>query len=146
MKPFLVITKRTLAVVVAVMIIALLVLSRVFAVRETRLDGSTNQKRVLYLQSLGLAVEDSDVSQREIVIPDNFNELYKEYNSLQKKAGFNLSQYKNKTATLYTFPIGNGKEQAHLIVYKGEIIGGDIENINVNGGMKPLKKEKMYEY
>lgn len=138
MKPFFIITKKTMAVIIAVIIIALLVLSRVFSVEALRLDGSTNSKRIVYLKSLGLQVDDSDASSKEIVIPQTFDEVYKEYNSLQKKAGFDLSHFKNKKAVLYTYWLEDRKAQVHLIVYNNEIIGGDISDINVNGLMKPL--------
>lgn len=140
MKPFLIITKKTLAVVLAVIIIAVLVLSRIFFVEQGGIDGSTNQKRVIYMNSLGLQVDDSAVEAKEIVIPRNFDEVYKEYNSLQKKAGFDLSRFKNKKATLYTYWQHGKKSQIHLIIYNGEIIGGDVADINVNGNMKPLIK------
>lgn len=140
MKPFVIITKKTLAIIIAGIIIFLLILSRVFAVSSKSVDGSTNHNRVMYLESLGLMVDDSNVSFREIVIPETFNEIYKEYNSLQKEAGFNLAYFKNRTATLYTYDLYNKQEQAHLIVYKNEIIGGDIADMNVNGGMRPLVK------
>lgn len=140
MKPFLIITKKTLAIIIAVIIIFLLIISRVFAVSSAGIDGSTNHNRVIYLESLGLSVDDSNVSSRKIMIPERFDEIYKEYNSLQKKAGFNLIYYKNKAATLYTYCLSNKREQAHLIVYKSEIIGGDIADINVTGGMRPLVK------
>lgn len=140
MKPFFIITKKTLAVILATLIIALLILSRVFSVNAMKIDGSTNSKRVSYLKSLGLSVDDSDVSSKEIVIPQTFDEVYKEYNALQIKSGFNLAHFKNKTATLYTYWLPDRNAQVHLIIYDNEIIGGDIADINVNGGMKPLAK------
>ena len=140
MKPFIIITKKTLAVIISAIIIFLLIISRVFATSSAGIDGSTNYNRVAYLESLGILVDDSDVSSKEIVIPETFNNIYKEYNTLQKKAGFNLIPYKNKTATLYTYRLSNKEEQARLIVYKNQIIGGDIADINVNGSMKPLVK------
>lgn len=140
MKPFVIITKKTLAIIIAVIIIFLLILSRVFAVSSAGIDGSTNNNRVMYLESLGLMVDDSNVSSKEIIVPETFDEIYKEYNSLQKKAGFNLIYFKNKKVTLYTYDLCNKQEQAHLIVYKNEIIGGDIADMNVNGGMRPLVK------
>lgn len=140
MKPFLIITKKTLAVILAAIIIAVLVFSRIFFVEQVGIDGSTNQKRVVYMNSLGLQIDDSEVEAKEIVIPRNFDAVYKEYNLLQKKAGFDLSRFKNKAATLYTYWQHGKESQIHLIIYKGEIIGGDVADINVNGSMKPLIK------
>ncbi len=139
MKPYFLITKKTVVAVMAAVIIFLLILSRVFWVEGLKIDGSTNQKRVSYIKSLGFQVDDGNVTSKEIVIPQTFDEVYKEYNILQKKAGFDLSQFKNRTAALYTYPVSDGKKEIHLIIYNNEIIGGDIADINVNGSMKPLK-------
>ena len=57
-----------------------------------------------------------------------------------KKAGFDLAPFKGKNATVYTYSIsGDTKNQVHLIVCEGIVIGGDIASVNFNGEMKPLK-------
>lgn len=127
MKPFFIITKKTLAVVLAAVIIFFMILSSVFSVKNTRIDGSTNQKRVEYIKSLGLEPDDSKVTFKETVIPQRFNETYKQYNSLQKKSGFDLSKYKSKNVTVYTYPLVNASRDVHIIVYNGIVIGVDVD-------------------
>ena len=100
-------------------------------------DGSTNQNRVEYLESIGISAKELNVFSKEITIPQEFSDVYNNYNKLQNKAGFDLSEYKGKKATLYTYPM-YGTTEIHVIVHNGVIIGGDIASVEFGGEMKPL--------
>ena len=103
MKLFLILSKRNLAVVLALCIILLLVISQAFSAKAKVINGSTNKIRTDYLKSIGINADDSNAFSKDIIIPASFDEVYKEYNSLQKKAGFDLSPYKGESATVYTY-------------------------------------------
>ena len=139
MKFFITLSRKSLALVLAAVIIALIFTLRIFSEKTQFIDGSTNELRVNYLKSLKYAVDDSDVSSKEITIPQNFNDVYNEYNSLQKKSGFDLSKHKGKKATVYTYDISGSDRQIHIIVSDGKIIGGDVADIKINGEMDPIK-------
>lgn len=140
MKLFLILSKRNLALILALCVISLLVISQVFSAKAMRINGSTNEIRTDYLKSIGIDADDSNVFSKDIIIPANFDEVYSEYNSLQKKAGFDLSPYKGKSATVYTYKLsGVDETEIHLIVCEGNIIGGDIASVKLDGEMKPLK-------
>ena len=79
------------------------------------------------------------VSSKEITIPQEFEDIYNKYNALQQEAGFDLSEFKGKKATLYTYPL-YGTTEVHIIVCDGIIIGGDIADIRFGCEMKPLVK------
>ena len=94
----------------------------------------------LFLSSLGYEVSES-CTEKTFTIPIEFDMVYNGYNEIQKDAGFDLSPYKGRTCTMYTYEIYNhpfGKCNANIIVYKGEIIGGDISSINLDGFMTGL--------
>lgn len=139
MKIFITLSKRSIAVILASVIIALLLTAQVFSAKIQRIDGSTNALRVEYLKSLKLDTDDTNVQSKEITIPQSFSDVYKEYNSLQKKAGFDLSKYKGKSATVYTYDVSGSERQIHLIVCDGNVIGGDIADIKIDGEMRPLR-------
>lgn len=104
-----------------------------------KIDGSTNAIRVSYLERLGYSVEDTNMSYKQITIPQEFSDVYLKYNDIQKKAGFDLQNYKGKKATVYTYPIQHDENvNVTLIVCDGVIIGGDIAETLVSGEMKPL--------
>ncbi len=139
MKPFFVVTKKSIVVALAVAIIFIMILSSVFSVKSIRIDGSTNQKRVEYIKSLGFELDDTNVTFKETVIPQRFDETYKQYNSLQKKSGFDLTKYRSKKVTVYTYPLASDDREAHIIIYNGVVIGGDITDTKADGNIQPIK-------
>lgn len=110
---------------------------------KNEIKCDTNELRVNYLASLGWQVDKSPYETQEIVIPATFNSVYSNYNSLQKKRGFDLSSYKGKTATRYSYNIINHtdksqKVRANLIILDSRLVGGDISSTALNGFMKSL--------
>ena len=139
MKFFIVLTKRRLVVITAVIIMAVVITGQIFSAESGRIDGSTDTARESYLKSLKIEIDSKDAVSKEIVIPDTFNDVYKEYNNLQQQAGFDLSDYKGRQATVYTYPLGFSSERVvNLIVCDGYIIGGDVSSIKLDGEMRAL--------
>lgn len=98
----------------------------------------TNEDRVNFLHGLGWEVEDEPVESTDVTIPSEFDAVFMEYNNLQKMQGLDLSKYKRKNVTRYTYKIKNydgyeGTVYANLLVYRNRIIGGDICSADVNG-------------
>ena len=77
----------------------------------------------------------------EFPIPMEFNEVYTRYNELLKTAGYDLSPYKGKLCKRYTYLIPSRNARANILVYEGEIIGGDISSITLDGIMIPIEKK-----
>ena len=88
-----------------------------------------------------------DVSQTpceivEFIIPEEFSRVYDRYNELLKKGGYDLTEYKGKRCKRYTYLIPSENARANIIVHNGEIIGGDISGITIDGIMLPLLKDE----
>jgi hypothetical protein len=98
---------------------------------------STTQERIAYLESLGYETDENE-SVKEITIPSEFNDVYTEYNSIQKQQGFDLEKYKGTSVTLYTYNITNYKDNenviADLIVSDGVLIGADLCDTSASDG------------
>lgn len=98
---------------------------------------TTTEKRVEYINSFGYKTDSRELS-KEIIIPEKFNEVYEQYNQIQKKQGFDLSKYKGQKAVLYTYNILNCEDNdnvvANLIVSKGILIGADLCDTSANDG------------
>lgn len=93
-------------------------------------SGESDEACVLYLTSLGYRASVPAADVREIILPDTFDDALTAYNALQLEAGFDLSGYtgqrvKYRTYTLTDHPSG-AAALAHIYVYNGRIIGGDI--------------------
>ena len=144
MKLFITFSKKSLAAVLLSLIAALAVLSRVTALSGGGINGSTNAERVDYINSLGCNVEETAISSKETVIPQSFGKVYEKYNSLQKKAGFDLEPFRGKTATVYSYRFEDSPERVvNLIVVNGDIVGGDISSTALDGFMLPLLSESV---
>ncbi len=138
MKIFITLSRKSLAVILALIIIALILIGKFFSVGAVMFDGSTNAKRVEYINSLGYDVEESCISSKAVTIPESFGDVYKKYNALQEKAGFDLSLYKGKAVQIIAYSVKNEQLTVTLIIYKGRVIGGDVSSPRFDGEMKPL--------
>ena len=116
----------------AVLAAVALLLTAVLPKNETAVmaHGGSADERIAYLQSLGYEVTPGEVSVREVVIPDQPDEVLIAYNKLQKEAGFDLEGFLGKRVKCYTYAVTNYPDrpqmQAHVWVRKGKIIGGDL--------------------
>ena len=96
-----------------------------------------------FLAQFGWAVDAGSAECREVVIPAEFDKVFAGYNELQKAQGLDLSKYKKKTLTRYTFTVTNyekvseedydGRVYANVLVYRNRVVGGDICSADVNG-------------
>ena len=105
----------------------------------------TNDDRVNYLQSFGWKVKAEPVDEQEIVIPREFSDVYKNYSVLQKKQGFELAKYGGMEAKRYTYsvlnhPSGESGIVADIIVYRNNIIAGDVQSVAIDGFMHGLNE------
>lgn len=112
--------------------------------------ASTKDERLLFISQFGWAVDEEPEEVREIVIPDEFDEVYERYNEIQKKQGLDLSLYKGKRVKRWTYIIRNypgySKEddcvRINLLVFDGCVVGGDVCSIELDGFMHTFEKEE----
>ncbi len=105
---------------------------------------SSNDGRVKYLTDLGWDVTTSPAESSQVKIPKETSEVFTRYNALQKSQGFDLSQYAGKTAMRYVYKVNNypnatAPVYATLLLYKNEVIGGDITDTSPGGKLQGLK-------
>ncbi len=108
---------------------------------------SDNDSRVKFLTDMGWQVSASPVESGQVRLPKEQTEVYSRYNALQKSQGYDLSQYAGKTVMRYVYKVNNfpGATEpvyATLLVYKNQIIGGDITNTAAKGVVQGFKKQQ----
>ncbi|MGN1111360.1 MAG: DUF4830 domain-containing protein [Oscillospiraceae bacterium] len=139
--------KSTVIGVVLLCLAAAWVLCRVFVQSAQGIDGSTNAKRIEYIESFGWQTGTVPDEIEEIRIPARFDEAYEQYNALQKEQGFNLKRYAAAKAQKFTYRLLNYEGgdpvvpiNANLIVVDGKIVGADISSAEANGFVTVLAK------
>ena len=140
------IKKLLIALMAAVaLIIALIsILGGKEAEPSTVATMSDNDSRVQFLESQGWQVVTSPKEASQVKIPTEQSPVFTRYNELQKNQGYDLSQYAGKNVMRYVYEITNypGSDQpvyATLLVYKNQIIGGDITDTAAKGTVQGLK-------
>lgn len=99
---------------------------------------SDNDARVQFLKDFGWEVSASPVETSQVKIPEKTTEIFDRYNALQKSQGYDLSKYAGKSVMRFVYKINNypGATEpvyATLLVYKQQIIGGDVTNTAPGG-------------
>lgn len=107
---------------------------------------SGNDARVKFLTDFGWQVSASPTQSSQVRIPEEQSDIFSRYNALQKSQGYDLSQYAGKSVMRYVYKINNfpGATEpvyATLLVYKNQIIGGDITNTAAKGAVQGFKMQ-----
>ena len=106
---------------------------------------SANDDRVKFLSDLGWEVTTSPVETSQVRIPQEPSEVFDRYNTLQKNHGYDLSAYAGKNVMRYVYKVENYHNAtepvyATLLIYKNQVIGGDITDTAASGMIQGLKR------
>jgi len=113
-------------------------------------DGSVsnNDERILFINNLGYEVERDSFTSKNIIIPTEFSDVFKNYNKIQQKAGYDLSEYKGNEVELFSYKSAVDARQKYninLIVFENTVIGGDISSVAIDGKIYPLQSKESNE-
>ena len=113
--------------------------------KEDAAKVATNDDRVAYLKNLGWEVTVTPKETMEVRVPQEGDEVFRRYNELQKSQGFDLSKYAGKTVQRYVYQVNNypGATEpvyATLLIYKDQVIGGDVTNTSPGGTVRSLHR------
>ena len=105
----------------------------------------TNDDRISFLKQFGWSVNPEPLEAANVIIPKDFDAVYKKYNDVQKTQSLNLEKYRNKAVKRYTYQVMGypgyaGTVYANLLVYGDKVIGGDICSAELNGFMHGFDK------
>ncbi len=133
-----------LAAAALVMAVLLLLAPSGDSAEPTSAPISSNDARVQYLKDLGWEVTTAPKETSQVRIPETGSEVFDRYNALQKSQGFDLSAYAGKQALRFVYQVSNfpGATEpvyATVLVYKDQVIGGDITDTSAQGKVQGLK-------
>ena len=108
------------------------------------LGAANNDQRVKYLRDFGWDVTNTPVETGQVKIPEESSEAFDRYCLLQKSNGFDLAPYAGKNVMRYVYQINNypgAKEPVYatVLVYKNQIIGGDITDTAAKGRIQGFR-------
>ena len=117
------------------------------AAPTVNLTPATNDGRVKFLSDFGWDVTVSPTESGQVKIPESASDVFTRYNALQKSQGYDLSQYAGKTVMRYVYKINNypgatDPVYATVLVYKDQIIGGDVTDTSAKGVIRGFRMSK----
>ena len=94
-------------------------------------DIRTNEDRIAFIGQFGYTVEAEPLETCEMTLPEEFDRVLAGYNEIQKQQGLDLSRYRKKTVTRYTYTVTNnegyeGTVYINLLQHRDRIVGCDI--------------------
>ena len=111
------------------------------------LQGEPTTGGADFLKEYGWEVSPTPVELQEVTIPADFGRVYTVYNDLQLAQNFDLTPYKGKAVMRYTYEVYNYPDiptgvVANLLIYKEQVIGGDICTRALDGFMHGFSLEE----
>ena len=125
---------------------AILACAAVFLASSCRrtYPAETEEQLTDFLSGCGIEVS-GEPFVKTVTIPREFGAVYENYTELQRSQGFDLSGYKAREATVYTYDIvsvNGGRSdytEAHIMVCDDIIIAADMMSPAIDGGMAAVK-------
>lgn len=134
--------------VAAVVIALILLLGNSSDAADTAAPAvSGNDARVEFLKGFGWEVAASPTESGQVKIPEQPSEVFDRYNQLQKSQGYDLTRYGGKTVMRYVYKVTNypgatDPVYATVLVYKNQIIGGDITDTSATGVVQGFQSKE----
>lgn len=99
------------------------------------------EQRNAFISQFGWKFSADPVEVSEVIIPQEFDDVYMNYNEINKAQGLDLEPYKGMRAKRWTYDILNypayegrsGVVQLNLLVFNGVVIGGDVCSLEKDG-------------
>ena len=113
---------------------------------DIKLSGiKTNEDRLAFISQFGLSVSGEAKESESFAVPERLDRVLGEYNEIQKQQGLDLTKYKNKKVTRYTYSVGDyegydGEVNVNLIIYRNTVIACDVSSADPSGFVRPLIK------
>ena len=108
-----------------------------------------NDARREFLRQFGWEVGEKEIESIEVTVPKEFDRVMTEYNEIQRRQGLDLSAYKGKSVSRYTYEVTNyegydGEVKANLLIYRNRIIACDISSADPGGFVEPIVKQQFF--
>lgn len=103
----------------------------------------TNEDRLAFISQFIPEISGEAKETVEFSVPEDFDRILLSYNEIQKSQGLDITKYKNKKVTRYTYELDSYKDYkepvfVNLIIYRGTVIACDVSSQDPTGFVKPL--------
>ncbi len=101
-----------------------------------------------FISNFGYSVNNEPDEIKEVIIPFEFNDVYLNYNEIQKSQGYDLTEYSGKRVKRWTFTVKDYPQyenteyiKINILIFDGKVIGGDVCSVKSDGFMHGFERE-----
>ena len=107
------------------------------------LRAGTEAQRLAFFSQFGWELDPDSKTVKEVILPDEPDDVYRTYNELQTKQGFDLMPYFGKRVKCYSYAVLNHPTKDEtvrgtILVYRNKVIAGDVASAALDGFMETL--------
>lgn len=139
---------------IAVSLVAVIFVNSQSSVKVKKVNlytAETADDRLKFISDFGWIVDEDPIEVRQIAIPQEFDDVYSNYNQIQLSQGYDLTGFAGRSAKRWTYVIRNYPNvsqdedyvRINLLICDGKIIGGDVCSIKLDGFMHGFEKENL---
>ena len=105
---------------------------------EHNTHAADNAARIAFLSGFGWEVSSEPLECVSVIIPQQFGDVYRNYNELQTAQGFDLMRHRGKQVTRYTYTVTNYPQrpdgvQLNLYICEDLPVAGDVVCTGTDG-------------
>lgn len=112
-------------------------------------DANSSEEILKFISQYGWKTDTEPTEIRDVIIPEEFDDVYNNYNDIQLSQGFDLTRYAGKRVKRRTYIIRNYPGYSpdddfiriNILISDGNVIGGDVCSIKLDGFMHGFKLE-----
>lgn len=90
------------------------------------LKAENTARQEEFLSQFGLKARTASKKTDRVTIPKKWNEVYENYNKLQKIVGLDLEKLKGREVERVVFKLENSEKYAVLLIWEGRVVGGHL--------------------
>lgn len=106
---------------------------------STRAEDTKTQ--IKFLSRFGIRVDKNTKRTDTVRIPANFDEVYEDYNGIQKEAGLDLKPFRGELVSRVKYKLRQKERYVTLLIFRGYVIGGHLGTGEYGDGYEGLNGE-----
>lgn len=89
-------------------------------------EATDTKAQEKFLRQFGIKADTTTKRSDEVTIPSDFDEIYNNYNELQRAVGLDLTPFRGEKVSRVVFRLKDKDKYATLLIFKSRVIGGHV--------------------
>ena len=101
-------------------------------------EAADSDAQAKFLAQFGIRIDKKGKKSDKVKIPVSFDEVYDEYNGLQRAVGLDLKPFRGEQVSRVVYKLKDKKKYVTLLIFKAHVIGGHLSTGIYGDGYEAL--------